>query len=176
MLLLEEGEKNIEEANTEETENMWVCFTTYVINSYVVSLRGSEGLLLDMNGLIRHWKWNDGTYFLIPLLGRIKGEDVERPHLIPCINTTSTTINAKAVVRRLMKLKMKQGIVTGPAISDCHGNSLSTSEFDDMMTEILENIFSQKPELFPPHILDKESISERYHFSGHSVEPLIQEQ
>ena len=84
-----------------------------------------------MNGLIKHWKRNYGTYFLIPLLGRIKGEDVERSHLIPCVNTTSTLIKTKAVVRRLMQLKMKQGFVVGPAISDCQGKALSTSEFDD---------------------------------------------
>ena len=163
MLLLEEAERNIDEAITEEIENMWICFTAYISISYVVSLRGSEGLLLDMNGLMKHWKRNDGTYFLIPLLGRIKGEEVERPHLIPCVNTTSTQIRIKEVVRRLMKLKLKQGIITGPAISDCQGKSLTTSEFDDMMTEILENIFGHKPELFPPHILSKEHISERYH-------------
>ena len=163
MLLLEETERNIDEALTEGIENMWICFTAYISISYVVSLRGSEGLLLDMNGLMKHWKRNDGTYFLIPLLGRIKGEEVERPHLIPCVNTTSTQIRIKEVVRRLMKLKLKQGIITGPAISDCQGKSLTTSEFDDMMTEILENIFGHKPELFPPHILSKEHISERYH-------------
>ena len=115
-----------------------------------------------MNELIKHWKRNDGTYFLIPLLGRIKGEDVERPHLIPCANTTSTNIQVKAVLRRLMKWKIKQGIVTGPAISDCQGKSLPTSEFDDLISEILEDIFDRKPELFPPHILGKENISERY--------------
>ena len=143
LLLLEEAEKNIEEASTEDIENLWVCFTTYITISYVVSLRGSEGLLLDMNGLVKHWKRNDRTYFLIPLLGRIKGEEVERPHLIPCANTTSTLIKTKAVVRRLMHLKMKQGFVDGPAISDCQGRALSTSEFDDMMTEILEDIFDK---------------------------------
>ena len=36
-------------------------------------------------------------------------------------------------------------------------------KFDDMMTEILENIFGHKPKLFPPHILSKEHIRERYH-------------
>ena len=62
-----------------------------------------------------------------------------------------------------MKWKIKQGIVTGPAISDCQGKSLPTSEFDDLISEILEDIFDRKPELFPPHILGKENISERYH-------------
>ena len=92
----------------------------------------------------------------------MQGEDVETPHLIPCIDTTSTWINIKAVVRRLMALKVKQCIMTGPTVSDCQGKSLSTLEFDDMMKEILENISNQKPELFPPHILWKENISERY--------------
>ena len=164
MLLLEDAEMNIEEASTEEIENMWICYTTYTIISYVVSLWGSEGLLLDMNELIRYWKRHDGIYLLIPLLGIIKGDDVKRPHLIPCINTTSTQIKTKVVVRRLIKLKLKQGIVTGPAISDCRGKALSTSECDDMMTEILEKIFSLKPNLFPPHILGNENISERYHY------------
>ena len=129
--------------------------------SYVVSLRGDEGQLLNMNLLTKYRKKNDETYFLIPLLGRIKGEDVERSHLIPCVNTTSTLMKTKVAVRRMMQLKMKQGFVTGPAISDCRGKSLSTLEFDDMVTEILEDIFHQNPELFPPHIIGKESINER---------------
>ena len=54
-------------------------------------------------------------------------------------------------------------MMTGPAISDCQGKSLSTSEFDDLLAKILEEISDLKPELFPPHILRKESISERYH-------------
>ena len=53
--------------------------------------------------------------------------------------------------------------MVGSAISDYQGKALSTSEFDDMITEILEDIFSQKPELSPPRILERENTNERYH-------------
>ena len=59
---------------------------------------------------------------------------------------------------------MKQRIVTGRVISDCRGKFLSTSEIDDLTTEILENIFDQRPVLFPPHIIGERNISESYHY------------
>ena len=78
-------------------------------------------MLLDLNELNKHWTRNDVSYFVIPLLGKIKGEGIERQHLIPCINTTMFGIRVKTLLRGLIKLKRGQGYIKGPAISDCVG-------------------------------------------------------
>jgi len=67
-----------------------------------------------------HWSKNDGSHFLICLLGKVKDENVERRQLIHYNNTTAAGINFKAIVKRLMNLKKKQGFVQGPAISHCN--------------------------------------------------------
>jgi hypothetical protein len=43
----------IADAVTTRDHNRWIVFHAYVVVTYVVSLRGSEGLLLDLAGLIR---------------------------------------------------------------------------------------------------------------------------
>jgi hypothetical protein len=65
---------------TTRDHNQWMVFHAYVVVTYVVLLRGSEGLLLDLAGLIRRWEKGDGTCIVIALLGKIKGEHHERCH------------------------------------------------------------------------------------------------
>ena len=36
-------------------KHKWVVFNSYAAMVYVVSLRGPEGLLIDLDGLNRHW-------------------------------------------------------------------------------------------------------------------------
>ena len=161
--VLNETEANIEGATDPEDQNLWIAFSTYATVSYVVSLRGNEGLLIDLKGLNEKWNHNDGTYFHIPLLGKIKGETLDRSHLIPCINETSSGIQVKAVVKRLVKLKRTQGLRDGPAISDTLGRSYSTRELDTCLVGILEEVHEKQQNLFPPTISGKEQIRERYH-------------
>ena len=73
--------------------------------SYVLSLRGDKGECLDLLGINENWKSNDGTFILIDLLGKMKGETLDRSHLIPCVNGTGTGIKVKYIVNRLAKLK-----------------------------------------------------------------------
>ena len=35
--------------------HMWLVFLVYAMVCYVTSLRGVEGVLLDLDGLIRYW-------------------------------------------------------------------------------------------------------------------------
>jgi hypothetical protein len=55
----------IADAVTTRDHNRWIVFHAYVVVTYVVSLRGSEGLLLDLAGLIRQWEKGDGTCIVI---------------------------------------------------------------------------------------------------------------
>ena len=156
LAVLAEVEIRIWEAVGEEDHNLWIVFSTYSVVSYVLSLRGNEGVLLDLQGINEKWKSNDGTFILIALLGKMKGENLDRSHLIPCANITSTGIKVKYIVRRLAKLKRSQKLFDGPAISDTTGHAISTLELDAVFVSVLEYLYDTQPTLFPANVGGKE--------------------
>ena len=152
-------------SNTEpyqEERHIWLVFLSYVTVTYVLSLRGAEGFLLDLKGLNKHWKRGSQHYTIIPLLGKFKGEHQESQHLIPCVNCTESGINVRAILRRLIQTKRNLGFKDGPAISDFRGKLLTTRDLDDMLIEILTNIYLEDKTLFPPDIMSEEDISFNY--------------
>ena len=54
-------------------KNIWTVFSTYAVISYVLSLRGNEGFLLDLKGTRANLDRKDEKVFWIVLLGKIKG-------------------------------------------------------------------------------------------------------
>ena len=64
------AEEKIRSSESFETGHKWMVFVTYAVVSYVLSLRGSEGFLLDLKGLHQNWERNDGTFFIAALLGK----------------------------------------------------------------------------------------------------------
>jgi hypothetical protein len=68
--------------------NWWIVFHTYAVISYVLLLRGCEGLLLNLEGLHHHWHSGDGTYLVVTLQGMVKGESNDRDHLLPFVLVT----------------------------------------------------------------------------------------
>ena len=154
------------EGRREEDDNSkhgWTVFVTYIVVSYVISLRGSEGFLLDLGTLRKLKERATNEYFWLSLLGKLKGEKVEKEHNIPCINITSSGINVKRIVYRLMEEKEKLGITNGPAISDRKGTSLTSTEIDQMLQEILEELYQEDTSLFPPDIKSEADIVGSYH-------------
>lgn len=135
--------------------NAWIVFGTYVAVCYTLSLRGSEGCLLDLAGLIRHEPDPANNYFIVALRGKIKGEHNDRCHLIPCINMTSSEIGVKNWITTLVKHKQDLGFHDGPAISDIDGQVLHTKELDIKLASVLEEIYENKRNLFPSNIIQK---------------------
>jgi hypothetical protein len=160
--VLEEIELCIEGAPSLRDHNRWIVFYTYAVISYVLSLRGREGLLLDLDGLHPHWDSGDGTYVVVPLQGTIKGESNDRDHLLPCLLETASGVKVKASLERLMAYKATIGFKNGPAISDIKGRSFSTRDMLDSFLEVLEDIFDSDKGFFPPDISSKEILRERY--------------
>jgi hypothetical protein len=161
--LLSEVELRIDDAPSPRDLNRWIVFHSYVVVTYVVSLRGPEGLLLDLAGLRRNWgTGSDGTYFFVALLGKIKGEQYDRCHLIPCSNVTSSGIDIKASIERLLAYKETKKVVDGPAMTDDKGVPHTCRDVDDMLHEVLEDIFDSDRDLFPPAIKDVETLRTAY--------------
>lgn len=150
------------EVQSPQDRDRWVVFNAYAVVSYVISLRGSEGLLLDLGSLIRLWKRGEGEYVIIPLLGKLKGESFDNCHLIPSAEITGSGIRVRQVLHRLIANKSLLGIVDGPAISDSKGFVMNASDIDELFHEVLLEIYQQNSILFPPDIVDEESLKQGY--------------
>lgn len=160
--ILELVNSRILEASSVETKHNWIVFGTYLAVTYVMSLRGTEGLLLDIKGCSDYLHKGDGSYFIIALLGKVKGEHHHRYHLLPCINITSSGIQIKDWVTRLLDQMLSLGHKSGPAIADCSGVVRSCNQLDDQLFEVLEELYDDKPHLFPPSINSKDEIVTAY--------------
>jgi hypothetical protein len=160
--VLEETDTRIDGAVSPRELNRWIVFHTYAVVSYVLSLRGKEGLLLDLEGLHRFWESGDASYVVVTLQGTVKGESNDRDHLLPCTKVTTSGVDVKASLARLMVYKTSINSIDGPAISDDKGRSYSTKDMTDSFQEILEDLFDTERHFFPPDITSKEILRERY--------------
>jgi hypothetical protein len=133
---------------------------------FVISLRGTEGLLLDLETLHRFGgtgKEKTTPYLIIPLKGKPKGESNHFCHLIPCVLSTSSGIDVEGSLQRLRAKKQAMGFVEdGPAISNIRGQVLTTRLLDDTFCEILEELFDTSREMFPPNIKTLEDLRTKY--------------
>ena len=150
--VLHKSERRYRVETSEKNKHLWLVFWCYSTISYVISLRGSEGFLLDLEGLIRHQSPHSQNYFIIALRGKIKGEVNDRNHLIPCANKTKSGINVKSIVNELVREKQKLGFHTGPAISDIKGKVLNSTKLNIYLLDILEECFKDNASLFPSDI------------------------
>jgi hypothetical protein len=92
----------------------------------------------------------------------VKGEPNDRDHLLLCVLVTSSGVDVKASLKRLIDHKASIGFIDGPAISDETGRAFSTKDMLDSLVEIVEDIFDSDRGLFPPDIVSKEILRERY--------------
>ena len=112
LAVLEMTESRINDAVSVEEAHRWIVFHAYATTSYVISLRGTEGLLIDLATLNRFWdtgKDKRQPYVVIPLRGKLKGESNHFCHLIPCVPITSSGIRVEASLYRLKELKQTLG-------------------------------------------------------------------
>jgi hypothetical protein len=94
--VLSKTEGRLEAAETEEEKNQWIVVNTYITVCYVVLLRGSEGLLLDLLGLNRKWGLGGDKHLTIAVFGKIKGKTGDQAHLLPSVPVTSSGIQVEA--------------------------------------------------------------------------------
>lgn len=146
----------------QEESHLWLVFLTYITVTYVLSLRGAEGFLLDLKGLNKYWKKCKDEYVLVPLLGKFKREHQESQHLIPCINVTKSGIKVRSTLRYLIKKKRKLGFIDGPAITDTAGKLLTARDLDEILIESLTFIYSEDPTLFPGNVTSQDEIASNY--------------
>lgn len=146
----------------DEEAHSWFVFLVYVTITYVLTLRGAEGFLLDLKGLIKYWKKGANKYTIIPLTGKFKGEHEDGEHLIPFVNETKSGIKVRSTLRHLIKQKHDLGFRDGPAISNHKGKLLTARELDKMLVESLSHIYNHDPSIFPGDFHSADDIAHSY--------------
>ena len=119
-----------------------IVFGAYIIYSYVLSLRGSEGLMINLTA-IRKGLEDKREHLVVGLRGKVKGESVERDHMFPCVTITSSGINVELWTRLLINAHLSLGRKGGPAMTNLEGNIMETSAFDNLMHEYLIRMFEE---------------------------------
>ena len=163
LALVNEIDKRVGVTDDAKEVNRWVVLHAFCVVTYVLSLRGPEGFLLDLDGLHTFWNEADKKKIIITLLGRVKGERHDRWHTLPCTPVTSSGIDVTRSVKRLMELKSEQGFCRGPAISDVNGDVFTGKVLDAAMLEVLEELFDANRPLFPENIRTVEELRKAYH-------------
>ena len=131
------------DATTEEDKTRWVSAGIYFAICFVLSLRGPEGLLLDLEGLWEHTQEIVGRFTMIVLRGRVKSERAERLHLLPCVNQTDSGINVASWVRQLLHCHAKARRTTGPALGHQDGSAMTSRDMNEMFHEGLAQVFEK---------------------------------
>ena len=158
--LLSSVERKAVSAVSDSERHQWVMAGAYFCFSYVLTLRGSEGLLTDPEGMEEHFASRD-EWVVVPLIGKFKGEHHTKQHLMTCVNVTDSGIRVRLWGAKV--LDRSQGRSRGPAFLNQKGLQSSSKELNLLLVGCLTEIFEDNPLLFAIDIKKPEDVSERYH-------------
>ena len=116
----------------------------YTVIMFCCSLRGSEGLKLDLQSLRKHFNKGDGPgasvpHVVIPLRGRFKGKKGER-HLIPVANETESGIKICESLALLLAMRLEHPSNNPWAFINFDGSKTSFAEMNKIVLERLEQV------------------------------------
>jgi len=129
----------------------------FICIAFCGSFRGAEVFLVDCAGL---WSYlralvdpNLPSHIIIPLLRRFKNEIGSRYHLTPLSAITSSGINVKLWVSRLVDLRDSDNHLHGPAFCDSPGKLLSSRELELDILDRIQLVQEQHPALIPATLI-----------------------
>ena len=173
--LIDEFKEMITSSEPRSWERQRLCQgLVYSVICFCASLRGSEGLLLDLKTLKSNWE--NGNYgkeeirnrtnpphVIIPLRGRFKGEAGERWYLMPLANATSSGIQIRSMIKILLAAREEMVEVSSFwAFVDKRGSKMSFSEMNDIVLEVLDSVKEKDNER---NLLDLDKFEIREDFS-----------
>ncbi len=125
----------------------------YTVIAFCGSFRGNEIFPTDLNGLNKCLVELVGKDFVIvPLLGRLKGEQHSCFHLATLAAKTNSGIEVRKRIQSLVEVKGATGQVRGPAFGDHHGMILPSNYIEKAMMERLHEIKEKKVGLDPSEV------------------------
>jgi len=156
-LILKSFEEELSCIGISEKRVRWIhmcgCF---LLLSFVLSLRGNEGFMVEAHGLVSHLHYgleenleeeDEVGFVVIPLLGRFKNEDGERWHLMLSVSLTGSGFEVRKWVQRVAVILVDEGHTSGPAFCHENGKSVRSFEIDEEFQNQLEKIQTDNPNL-----------------------------
>ena len=159
--LLEKAEDRARTSNGTNERSRWILAGGYFCICFVLSLRSPEGLMTDLEGLIR-FQDDSSPDVVVPLLGRFKGEHHAKQHLLTSKGTTGSGIRVKIWLRRILAVHRNCGRTSGPAFVNEDGYQTSTSEMNDSFLKLLGEIYEETPRLFGLDIKEAGDLPEKF--------------
>jgi hypothetical protein len=140
----------------DQERDLLCAVAAYSALSYASSLRGNEGFLLDLFGLRQHISKGkhdlEDPHVAAPLLGRLKGEDGERYHMLLMASETASGLKIRHWLEQLVLMRERQGRFHGPAFCDDSGEVATMSDYEEIFYDILHEIQDQRPDLIGPDV------------------------
>ena len=108
----------------------------YIATTFGYSLRGNEGFWVDGDRLKkglplgRDCTDSNERHVVISLMGRFKGEDGDRMHVVALANVTRSGIRIRWWLEKVAALLREEGLSRCPAFCDQEGYMLSSSDIE----------------------------------------------
>ena len=149
-----------------------------VATAVCASLRGPEVFMMELSALRKHIHMGrEGTmpsepmkagvelsnapHIIITLLGEFKGELGYKYHLMSLASTTSSGIELRWWIEKLIQVREEEGCLSGPAFGHKDGSVALMREYDEILHYFLESIQKENPNL----ITESDDIQTNYGFS-----------
>jgi hypothetical protein len=127
---MEYFEVELRESDDLRERELLTSVGAYSVLSFVASLRGPEGFMLDLSMLLdklHKGKVHADPHIVAPLLGRFKGETGEKCHLLPMASVTHSGLEPRLWLERLATMHQSHGRRNGPAFSGEDGKVASST-------------------------------------------------
>lgn len=174
--LLENIEEEASSLPPLEAAPLWKCGAAIAVGM-MGSLRGPEIWMLDLAGIRRHIRQGkegilprdplkEGTdlfgapFVTLCLLGRFKGENGTREHMLAVASTSRSGIAVRWWIEKLIAVRLEEGCVSGPAFGNADGSLVSSLDMNAILRHFLGEIQRSDLGLIP---LDDDVIANYSH-------------
>ena len=134
----------LDPATPEDRRRCVLMTASYICVVFGYALRGHEGLWVDADRLRKHIDVGKHDYkaghVTVALVGRFKGEEGDRMHVLPIANKSRSGIPFRLWLERLAYQLDKEDRKNCPAFCDLDGYQLSQSDMERVFHPILEQM------------------------------------
>jgi len=150
--VMDECERRAQELRGDD-QILIISVATYLVIGFCASLRGPEGFMMCLAGLRKNLDYgrtdDNNAHVVVPLLGRFKGEQGERHHLLPLPAVTKTGFSPRKWLELLVHVRGMKGITNGPAF--CGEGKMEVArmrDYEEVFFDLLETVKEDQPDLF----------------------------
>jgi hypothetical protein len=150
LALLETGEFYWKMAADTQERRGIANIMAFVVIGYGASLRGEEVPLASIKGLNKFWEeTRRRKLVMVTLRGKFKGEDNLRWHLVPIVDVTSSGIQVRKWVRRLLFIRCRvDGVEEGPLFVNEAGKQARLSDYNSDFQMFITLARERHPKVF----------------------------